>query len=165
MARRKASELKPIHLHVNKMLSPERMLRLSSISILRRCWADIVGNMLAERSEPIAIRPQPDGSLGLILAVNHSVIGDMIRLDFHEKIRVECFKRCKLQGLRKVWTEVHAGAGIRQVKKKRIQHDLSCHDLRALAQSVQDVENKALRRAMFQTQVAQMMFTNEKRKG
>ncbi|MDQ6988505.1 MAG: DciA family protein [Mariprofundaceae bacterium] len=161
MAKRKKSELKPIHVNMHKILGEDRMLRLSSIGILRRYWSDIVGNMMAQSSEPIAVEPQSDGSLGLIIAVNHSVVAQHIRL-LHEEIRKACFKQCKLQGLSKVWTRVQAGAGIRESKIRHVQQQLSCQDLRKLAQSVQVVENKALRRAMFQTQVAQgIYFTAE----
>jgi hypothetical protein len=116
--------------------------------------------MMAERSEPIAIEPQSDDSLGLIIAVDHSVIAQQIRL-LHEDIRKACFKRCKLQGLSKVWTHVQAGAGIKEEKKERNINQVHCADLRALAQSIQDVEDKALRRQMFQAGAAQLKFYHE----
>ncbi len=159
MSRRKGkkSELTPINFNISKILSPERMQRLSSIGILRRCWSDIVGNMMALHCEPIAIEPQQDGSLGLIIAVDHSVVAQHIRL-LHEDIRKACFKRCKLQGLSKVWTRVQAGAGIREEKRERIISAIHCADLRILAESLQDVEDKALRRTMFQAGAAQLIF-------
>ena len=119
--------------------------------------------MMAERCEPIAIEPQPDGSLGLIIAVNHSVIADMIRLEFHENIRKACFSRCKLQGLSKVWTRVQPAAGIREEKKEIIINDLACSDLRLLAQSIQDVKDKPLRREIFRAALAQLKFTSIKK--
>lgn len=156
-SKRKSSELKPLNASLNQLLSSERMQRLSSIGILRHRWADIVGTMMAERSEPIAIEPQQDGSLGLIIAVNHPVIAQHIRL-LHEEIRKSCFKHCQLQGLRKVWTKIVAGAGIHEEKKTRKISEISCHDLRRLAESLQDVEDKALRRVMFQAGTAQLIF-------
>ncbi len=113
---------------------------------------------MAERCEPTAIEPQPDGSLALMIAVNHSVIADMIRLEFHEHIRKACFRQCKLQGLSKVWTHVKAGAGIKQEKKTIKINKVQCADLRGLAQSLQVVEDKALRKQMFQAGAAQLMF-------
>jgi len=157
MARRKTSELKPLKLSINKLLSPERMLRLSSIGILRQHWGDIIGPMMAERCEPIAIEPQQDGSLGLIIAVDHSVIAGHVRL-LHEDIRKACFKRCRLQGLTKVWTKMQAGAGIREVKREQHINQINYTELRLLAESLQDVEDKALRRLMFQAGVAQLRF-------
>ena len=133
------------------------MQRLSTIGILRRCWADIVGTMMAERSEPVAIEPQQDGSLGLIIAVDHPIIAQHIRL-LHEDIRKVCFKRCKLQGLSKVWTRVQDGAGLREEKIIKKVSTLTCSDLRGLALSIQDVEDKALRRLMFQAGAAQLKF-------
>lgn len=156
---RKNSELKALNLSFHKFIDVERMQRLTSIAVLRRHWHDIVGNMMAERCEPIAIEPQQDGSLGLIIAVNHSVIADMIRLEFHENIRKACFARCKLQGLSKVWTRVQPSAGIREEKKVRIINDIHCHDLRLLAQSIQDVKDKPLRRELFRAAAAQLKFT------
>jgi len=157
MARRKKSELKALNLNFSKLFDAERMQRLTSIAVLRRYWVDIVGAMMAARSEPIAIEPQQDGSLGLIIAVDHSVIAQQIRL-LHEDIRKACFLKCKLQGLSKVWTRVQAGAGIREEKKVYIIHDIHCKDLRALALSLQDVEDKPLRRQMFQAATAQLKY-------
>ncbi|MDQ7003791.1 MAG: DciA family protein [Ghiorsea sp.] len=160
---RKSSELKSLNISMNKIIDSERMQRLTSIAVLRRHWHDIVGSMMAERCEPIAIEPQVDGSLGLIIAVNHSVIADMIRLEFHENIRKACFTRCKLQGLRKVWTRVQANAGIREEKKVPIINAIHCHDLRLLAQSIQGVKDKPLRRGIFRAAAAQLKFTQIKK--
>jgi len=157
---RKPSQLNPLKLNLSKVFNPEHMQRLSSIALLRRHWHDIVGNMMAERCEPIAIEPQSDGSLGLLIAANHPVIASHIRL-LHEEIRKACFKRCKLQGLRKVWTRIQADAGIREEKKVRIRNDIHCQDLRLLAQSLQDVKDKPLRRLMFQAGAAQLRYYNE----
>ncbi|MDX8387401.1 MAG: DciA family protein [Ghiorsea sp.] len=155
MAKRKQSTLKPISFNLGKVLDPDRLMRITSIGILRRRWPDIVGNMMALHCEPIAIEPQQDGSLGLIIAVDHSVIAQHIRL-LHEDIRKACFKQCKLQGLTKVWTRLQAGAGIREEKKERRFTKLTCSDLRLLAETIQDVEDKALRRLMFKAGAAQI---------
>ena len=157
--KRKSNGLQPINLNISQLFSSEHMQRLSGVGILRRRWSDIVGNMMAERSEPISIEPQPDGSLGLIIAVNHSVIAQQIRM-LHEEIRIACFKQCKIQGLSKVWTVVQAGAGIRHEKKQPIINKIHCSDLRMLAESLKDVEDKALRRTMFQAGTAQLTFSN-----
>ncbi len=154
---RKSSELKALNLNFSKLFDAEHMQRLTSIAVLRRYWHEIVGKMMAERSEPIAIEPQPDDSLGLIIAVDHSVIAQHIRL-LHEDIRKACFRQCKLQGLSKVWTRVQAGAGIKEEKKTIKINKVQCTDLRALAQSLQDVEDKALRKQMFQAGTAQLIF-------
>jgi len=154
---RKSSELKALNLNFSKLFDAEHLQRLTSIAVLRRYWHHIVGKMMAERSEPIAIEPQPDGSLGLIIAVDHSVIAQHIRL-LHEDIRKACFSQCKLEGLSKVWTRVQAGAGIKEEKKVRKINKVYCADLRALALSLQDVEDKALRRQMFQAGAAQLRF-------
>jgi len=157
---RKTSELKSLNLNFSKLFNAEYMQRLTSIAILRRHWVDIVGAMMAQRSEPIAIEPQQDGSLGLLIAVDHSVIAQHIRL-LHEDIRKVCYQRCKLKGLSKVWTKVKAGAGIRQEKKVVKINEITCDDLRRLAQSLQDVEDKPLRKLMFQAGTAQLRFFNE----
>ncbi len=159
MAKRKTSELKPLNLNFKKVFDAERMQRLTSIATLRKYWAHIVGTMMAERSEPIAIEPQQDGSLGLIIAVDHPVIAQHIRL-LHEDIRKACFTQCKLQGLSKVWTRVHAGAGIREERKVKKSNVICCSDLRRLAERLQDVEDKALRKQMFLAAAAQLIFYN-----
>lgn len=155
MAKRKPSQLNHVQMNLDKILGAERMMILSSIGLLRRRWHDIVGSMMAERSEPIAIEPQSDGSLGLIIAVNHSVVAQHIRL-LHEEIRKACFAQCKLTGLSKVWTKVQAGAGIKKVVKVKRYTVVSCGDLRRLAESIQDVEDKPLRRSMFKAFAAQL---------
>ncbi len=153
---RKPSELKSLNLSLHRIIDAERMQRLTSIAILRRHWHDIVGTMMAERSEPVAIEPQHDDSLGLIIAVDHPVIADIIRRDMYNEIRKACFQRCKLQGLTKVWTKIQDGAGIREEKKVKHMRDVTYQELRKLAESLQDVEDKALRRQMFQTATAQL---------
>ena len=153
---RNTSQLQPINLNFNKVFSPERLQRLSSFGILHRNWSEIVGNMMAQRSEPIAIEPQQDGSLGLIIAVDHPIIAQHIRL-LHEDIRKACYKQCKLHGLTKVWTRVQPGAGIREKKKERKINNITCAELRLLAECVQDVEDKALRRSLFQAGAAQLI--------
>ncbi|OIP98888.1 MAG: hypothetical protein AUK35_09855 [Zetaproteobacteria bacterium CG2_30_46_52] len=157
MARRKSSELKHIQLDISKILGKERLQILSSMGLLRRNWHEIVGPMMADRCEPIAIEPQSDGSLGLLIAVNHPVIAQHIRL-LHEEIRKACFAQCKLQGLTKVWTKVQAGAGIKAIQKEQHINVVNCGDLRRLAESLQDVEDKALRRVMFQAFTAQLTY-------
>jgi len=155
--RRKKSQLQPINLNINSILSPERMQRLYGVGILRRRWADIVGTMMAERSEPIALEPQQDGSLGLLIAVDHPMIAQHIRL-LHEDIRKACYRHSKVDGLSKVWTRVQAGAGIRiEVKEHKI-NTVTCKDLRLFARNIQDVEDKSLRRLMFQAAIAQFTF-------
>ncbi len=153
---RKASELKALNINLNKFIDAERMQRLTSIAILRRYWHDIVGTMMAERTEPVAIEPQHDGSLGLLIEVDHPVIADIIRRDLYNDIRLACFKRCKLHGLTKVWTKIQDGAGIREEKIVKHQRDVSYPELRLLAESLQDVEDKALRRQMFRAATAQL---------
>ncbi len=153
---RNTSDLQRLSISLNKVINAKRMQRLTGVAILRRHWHDVVGTMLAERSEPIAIEPQADGTLALVIAVDHSVFANMIHHDMHHDIRIACFKRCKLQGLTKVWTRIQPGAGIRESQKVKIQQHISCRELRILAESLQDVEDKALRRQMFQAATAQI---------
>ena len=159
---RKPSELKPLQASLDKIISSEHLQWFGSISILRRHWHDIVGSMMAECSEPVAIEPQQDGSLGLLIAVNHSSTAYHIRM-LHEEIRKACFQRCKLQGLSKVWTRVQAGAGIRKVKANHVRPKVHCKDLRPLAQSLQYVKDKALRKAMFDAALAQIRFQQQEK--
>ena len=153
---RKTSELKSLNINLSKIIDGERMQRLTGVATLRRHWHDVVGTMLAERSEPIAIEPQVDDSLGLVIAVDHAVFADMIRRDMYNEIRKACYQRCKLQGLTKVWTRIQPGAGIREEKKVKHINTIHYQDLRKLAESLQDVEDKALRRQMFQAATAQI---------
>ncbi len=160
---RKPSELKPLEVTLSKVLDAAYMQRLGSVARLRRQWHDIVGTMLAERSEPVAIEPQADGSLGLLIAVHHSSTAYQIRM-LHEEIRKACFKRCKLQGLSKVWTRVQAGAGIRHERSQRVLQEVGCRELRLLAQSLQVVEDKPLRKMMFDAGKAQLQYLGIKQR-
>lgn len=158
MAKRKSSSLQPAQLHFGKIFSPERMQRLAGIGLLRRRWHEIVGPLMAARCEPLSLDPQHDGSLTLMIAVDHPVIAQQIRF-LYEDIRTACLKQCSIQRLARVYSRVHQGAGMREKQAvSKIIHPVAFADLRGLAQTLQDVEDKAIRRMMFQARISQFKY-------
>ncbi|MDX8383827.1 MAG: DciA family protein [Ghiorsea sp.] len=157
MAKRSISDLKLTHLHFSKLFNPERMQRLTGVGLLRRRWHEIVGPLMASHCEPVSLEPQ-DGALTLMIAVDHPIIAQQIRF-LYKDIRIACFQQCKIQGLARVFSRVQAGAGIRDVAKApKVVNAISFADLRNLAESLQDVEDTAIRRVMFQARVMQLKY-------
>lgn len=130
---------------------------------LRRAWPDIVGPMMAARTEPIQIEQIEDDGICLWVAVDHSIMGQQIRF-LRDEIRKACFKHAGIINLHKISTRMQPGAGIKAKAAKPKGRVLSFSEKRRVAQDVAAIKDHALRKAAFQAHIAQIAFSNEEEK-
>lgn len=131
-------------------------MELSVISKLRRMWPDIVGPMMAARTEPISI--EKDGGVNcLFIAVDHPIMSQQIRF-LRDDIRKACFKRCQIKSLVKVRTRVQADAGIKVAQKIKRISKVSLHDKKQVASELKNVNDRDLKRAIFDARIAQLKY-------
>ena len=139
-----------------ELLGHDRFSELVAISQLRRIWADIVGPMMAVRTEPISI--ERDGDVNCLwIAVDHPIMSQQIRF-LRDDIRKACFKRCRIESLGKVRTRVEPSAGIKPKKKSFIKNNVSLSDKKRVALELESIKDHTLKRAMFDARVAQLRF-------
>jgi len=153
---RPRSRLEPAQNGIAEILGHDRFVELSVISKLRRVWPDIVGPMMAARTEPISI--EKDGDVNcLFIAVDHPIMSTQIRI-LRDEIRKACFKRCRIESLAKVRTRVQPEAGIKSEKKIVRPSKISFDDKKQVAAELQSVKDRSLRHAMFDARVAQLKY-------
>jgi hypothetical protein len=154
--KRPRSRLTPAYNDMAEILGQDRFSELVVISQLRRIWPDIVGPMMAARTEPISI--EKDGDVNcLFIAVDHPIMSQQIRF-LRDDIRKACFKRCQIKSLAKVRTRVQPGAGIRPKKNPVIKNEISLSDKKRVALELETVKDRTLKRAMFDARIAQLRF-------
>ena len=133
------------------------MNELIGIARLRRAWPDIVGPMMATRTEPIQIEHLPDDGICLWVAVDHSIMAQQIRF-LRDDIRKACFKQARITNLHKISTRLQPGAGIKAKAGKPKGRSLSFSEKRKLAQDVAGIKDRGLRKAAFQAHVAEVSY-------
>jgi hypothetical protein len=150
-----------INQEVGQLLGEERMQRLAVLARLRRNWASMLGPMLAAVSEPEEAQLQADGSIHLIIAVNHSMVAQQV-LFLRQEIRQACSNHCRVERIAKVFTRVRPYAGVTPTQEPRPQPSpVSLMQKKRIAVELRNIPNKAVRLAMFQAQVAQLMWWSE----
>ena len=143
---------------VAQLLGEERMQRLAYLARLHRAWADMLGPMLAAATEPAEVRVQPDGSMHLIIAVNHPMIAQQI-VFLRDEIRRACMQHCRLDRIAKIFTRIKPYAGVLPVEgPARQPAHVSLSQKKKLAADLHTIDDHALRLAMFQARVAQLMW-------
>ncbi len=153
---RPRSKLKPAQNGIAEILGHDRFVELSIISKLRRVWPDIVGPMMAARTEPVSI--EKDGDVNcLFIAVDHPIMSQQIRF-LRDDIRKACFKRCNIESLAKVRTRVQPEAGIKNETKVTRPSRVSLDEKKQVASELRSVKDRSLRHAMFDARVAQLKF-------
>lgn len=153
---RPRSKLTPAYNDMAKILGQDRFGELVVISQLRRVWADIIGPMMAVRTEPISI--EKDGDVNCLwIAVDHPIMSQQIRF-LRDDIRKACFKRCQIKSLGKVRTRVEPSAGIKPKKKQSVKNRVSLADKKRVALELESIKDRTLKRAMFDARVAQLKF-------
>lgn len=158
MARRARSRLTPAQTGIAKILGEDRFVQLAMISKLRKAWTDIVGPMMAERTEPVSI--EKDGDVNcLFIAVDHPVMSQQIRF-LRDDIRKACFKRCRIENLAKVRTRVQAGAGIKTKKSAGKTSHVSLASKKRVASELKSIKDRGLRRAIFDARIAQLKYSD-----
>jgi len=136
------------------VLGEEQLQRLADIGRVRRQWAEIVGPVLAQHTEPLNIEA---GCLHI--AVDHPAMAQQVRF-LQQEIRDACFRRCRVRNIGNVRTRMQPGAGI-PPRKENIAppKNLTWRDKRRIASEIRKVHNKALRRAMFQARINQLRYS------
>ena len=155
--KRPHSRLTGLHHNLADILGEESLEQLIGISRLRRAWPDIVGDMMASRTEPIQIEALPDGGLCLWVAVDHSIMAQQIRF-LRDDIRKACFKHAGISELHKIRSRMMPGAGIKTGKKLIKPKPLPFRTKRELALEVASIKDRSLRKAAFQARLAQLAY-------
>jgi len=155
--KRSRSKLQGIHANLAKILGEDSLDALISLARLRRAWPHIVGTMMSTRTEPLQLQPIENDGLCLWVGVDHSIMAQQIRF-LRDDIRKACFKHAGLTSLHKISTRMLPGAGIQPSKAAPQRRKVSFHEMRMLALNVASIKDRALRKAMFQAQLAQLAY-------
>jgi len=155
---RARSKLTDIHQNLAEILGVERLDQLVGLSRLRRLWPHIVGPMLAQRTEPIELKPSSDGSSTLIIAVGHSTMAQQI-IFLRDDIRKSCFEQARMGRIAKIFTRVQTAAGIQPDKTMPEAKPVSLQQKKQLASELQSIKNRQLRHAMFEARLAQLRYS------
>lgn len=155
---RTRSKLTDIHHNLSEILGKERLDQLVGLSRLRRLWPDVVGPMLAQRTEPIELKPSSDGSSTLVIAVSHSTMAQQI-IFLRDDIRKSCFEQARIGRIAKIFTRVQAVAGIQPDKSKPEAKPVNLQQKKQLASELQSIKDRPLRHAMFEARLAQLRYT------
>lgn len=137
------------------VLDADTIKALSEIACLRRCWPDIVGPMLAARSEPLSIEQDC-----LILAADHPVMAQELRLLQSQILKV-CSKRLGTQDIRRLRTRIQDGVGTQMPASGRKPRDLSLRTCKSIVRSMQGLEGHELRYAFFRARAFQLMYADK----
>lgn len=156
--KRPRSRLTPAQNGIAEILGHDRFVQLATISNLRKAWPDIVGPMMAERTEPVSI--EKDGDVNcLFIAVDHPIMSTQIRF-LRDDIRKACFKRCRIESLAKVRTRVQPGAGMKEKRTVKSVAQVALSDKKRVALELKSIKDRPLRHAMFDARVAQLRYSD-----
>ena len=158
--KRPRSRLTGLHHNLAEILGEESLDQLIGISRLRNAWPDIVGGMMASRTEPIQIEHLTDGGLCLWVAVDHSIMAQQIRF-LRDDIRKACFKHARISNLHKIRSRMQPGAGIKMGRKSVKPRYVPFRDKRKLALELACIKDRSLRKAAFQARMAQLAYEME----
>jgi hypothetical protein len=153
---RPRSKLIPAQNGIAEILGHDRFVELSVISKLRRIWPDIVGPMMAARTEPVSFEKDGDVKC-LFIAVDHPIMSQQIRF-LRDDIRKACFKRCRIESLGKVRTRVQPEAGIKILKTTKAPAKVSLFDKKRVASELESIKDRGLKHAIFDARVAQLKY-------
>ncbi|MDX8391823.1 MAG: DUF721 domain-containing protein [Mariprofundaceae bacterium] len=150
---RPRSRLTPLQSGLSDVLGEEQLQRLADIGRVRRNWAEIVGPVLAQHTEPLNIEA---GCLHI--AVDHPAMAQQVRF-LQQEIRDACFRRCRIRSISNVRTRMQPGAGMPQRGKSSTPpKPLTWADKRRIAGEIRKIRNKALRRAIYQARINQLRY-------
>ncbi|MFQ5518780.1 MAG: DUF721 domain-containing protein [Mariprofundus sp.] len=162
--KRSRSKLTGVHDNLAKILGEESLEQLLGIARLRRAWPDIVGPMMATRTEPLQLErlhdKGDDDAFCLWVAVDHSIMAQQIRF-LRDEIRKACFKHVRISNLHQIRSRTQPGAGIKAKKKPAKPMPLTLTEKRGLALEVASIKDRRLRQAAFQARVAQVAYSKE----
>jgi hypothetical protein len=156
-SKRSRSRLTGLHNNLAEILGEESLDQLIGISRLRSAWPNIVGSMMASRTEPVQIEALADGGLCLWVAVDHSIMAQQIRF-LRDDIRKAVFKHARISELHKIRSRLIPGAGIKAGKKPVKPKSLPFRTKRKLALELASIKDRRLRKAAFQARMAQLAY-------
>ena len=139
-----------------EVLGAENLARLTDIARLRRIWAEIVGPMLAQRSDPVSI-----DSACLWIAVDHPAMAQQVRF-LHKEIIEACFRKGGVRGVSRLRTRVRPEAGVGKGAQAPVARAVSWQQKKRIARELHGVENMKLKRAIFQARIAQLAFSPDR---
>ena len=155
--KRPHSRLTGLHHNLAEILGEESLDQLIGLSRLRSAWPDIVGSMMASRTEPVQIEHLTDSGFCLWIAVDHSIMAQQIRF-LRDDIRKACFKHARISELHKIRSRMMPGAGIRTGEKLIRPKSLPFRTKRKLALELASIKDHALRKAAFHARLAQLAY-------
>ncbi|HXH64636.1 MAG TPA: DUF721 domain-containing protein [Mariprofundaceae bacterium] len=159
---RPRSRLTRLEHDLAEVLGEETLGPLLAITRLRKTWPEIVGPMMAARTEPVRIEDYADEhgpGRRLWVAVDHSTMAQQIRMLRGDILRA-CRTRAHTEGLTQIRTQLLAGAGIRPDASGPRAAPVPLRLRKAIAQSLKQMDNDNLRRAIFEARVAQLAYTD-----
>jgi len=154
---RPRATLTGVHDNLADILGEESLQQLIGIARLKRAWPNIVGAMMATRTEPIQIEHLKGDALCLWIAVDHSIMGQQIRF-LRNDIRKACYKHAHITNLHHIRSRLQPGAGIKPKPTAAKPAPLSLTQKRALALDVASIKDRTLRQAAFHARMTQMMY-------
>ena len=157
--KRPRAKLHGLSNELSGILGEDTLEELTGLARLRRAWADIVGPMMATRTEPVQFEATEDGRC-LWVGVDHSIMAQQIRF-LRDEIRKACFKHAGIGKLTHIRTRMMPGAGIKPKKPKAKPKRLTFGKKRELALELVSIKDRGLRRAVFQARMAQLKYGDE----
>lgn len=149
-----------VYTGLSEILGEESLSKLMGIARLRRAWSDIVGPMMAARTEPILIEHIANDGLCLWIAVDHPIMAQQIRF-LRDDIRKACFKQAGIGNLHKISTRIQPDAGIKAKKAPEEARRLSLTEKRKIAQELSTIKDRDLRKAAYQAYAAQIAYADK----
>jgi len=155
--KRSRSKLNGLHDNLAEILGEDSLQQLIGIARLRRAWPDIVGTMMAARTEPLQLEHLADGGVCLWVAVDHSIMAQQIRF-LRNDIRKACFKHAGMTDVYRIRSRIQPGAGGKTKKMPAKPAPLSFAVKRRLALDVASIKDRGLRKAAFKARISQVMY-------
>lgn len=140
---------------LSEILGGERLERISHLSRLRQRWSDIVGPMLAARSEPVSL----DGN-GLLIAVDHPAMAQQVRF-LQAEIGQACRRICHIPDIRRVYTRIQAGCGTKPHSPASPLRSLTLSEKKRVARQLAGIRHRQLRQAIFKARLAEMAYRRQ----
>ncbi len=157
--KRPRAKLHDLSNELSSILGEASLEHLTGLARLRGSWAEIVGPMMATRTEPLQFEATEDGRC-LWVGVDHSIMAQQIRF-LRDEIRKACFKHAGIGKLTHIRTRMLPGAGIKPGAPKPKPKTLAFRQKRALALELASIKDRRLRRAAFQARMAQLKYADE----
>jgi len=141
-----------------ELLGVKRISMMRGEARLKQQWVEIVGPMLAARSQPLELELLADGACCLWVVVDHPYLAQQLRL-MRDALRQACFRHCGIRRIAKIRSRVDPNvAGYAVVKPKREEnHEVSWRMRKSVAAEMRMVRNRTLRHSMVRARLGQIV--------